>query len=362
MEKKCYIHCIVNVLIICIIYSYICPYIVPNTTAGHDYHALRAKSTKQSSAGRALRDNMFSQLPEGSRRWVAAERNQSPALSFHYTVRAWQRQAFGDADKYLTQMIGEEQDDLHKTSSAGDVKRYREEWNKLRSGDITEEAFLRNVDIYELSKVSEYITADPREAAILHHYIYSNLPSYYDDLRRLERRKMYKALLRPEAGRPDALERFMSIFNKEHPRSLIFQQEKTPTAIETKGILHKKDPLMLVLIYSASQDSFVNFIDNTVLKWQHGSQAHFGKEDKYIIARLGKIRPNTRKMGALNRLVKEGRIYVPDAAIFGNDNKGGLIRWMARGIYPVNNTDVIPATQLDLFEYNKVRRLIDVAA
>ena len=307
-------------------------------------YAFRAKSTKQSSIDKALRDSMFSQLPEESGRWVAAERNQSPAaLSFH--------------------LIGEEQDDLHKTSSAGDVKKYREEWNKLRKGDITAEAFLRSVEIYELSKVSEYITANPREAAILHHYIYNNLPSYYyDDLRILELRKMYKALLRPETGAPNALERFMAMFNKEHPRSLIFQQERTPSAIKTRGILHKKDLIMLVLIYSASQDSFVNFIDNTVFKWQHGLKVHFNKKDKYIIAHLGKIRPNTRKMGALNRLIKKDRIYVPDAAIFGDDNKGGLIRWMARGIYPVNDTDAIPATQLDLFEYNKVRCLIDVAA
>jgi hypothetical protein len=309
-----------------------------------------------------LRDNIFSQLPDGSRRWVAAERNKYPPLALHYTIRAWQRLAFDGADRYLTEVIGSMQADSAKTSSAGDIGRYRQQWSMLRKGEITEDIFLRSVDLYELAKISDYITADPREAAILHKYLHDSFPDYHDMIKFSERRKMYKALLRPEAGLPHAKQRFLDIFDRAHPRTLMFRIQETERGIITRGILNEKDLMMLVLIYAARQGSLTTLVDNTVLKWRHGKRVHFNRDDKDIISNLGGVRPGTKNMGALNRLVKSPSVYIPEVALYGFNQRPGILRWMADGIYTGIEDIAQPAQQMDLFEFSRPRLLIDQAA
>jgi hypothetical protein len=213
-----------------------------------------------------------------------------------------------------------------------------------------------------LAKVSDYITADPREAALLHSYVYHQLPDYFDLVRFSERRKIYKALLSPEKDADNPRQRFLDIFDKTHTRSLMFRQHERQGIVYTRGILHEKDLIMLVLIHTARNGGLARFIDNTMLRWQHGRPISFNRDDKDIIAFLGDIKPRTKDMGALNRMLKKQRVYIPESALYGANQKTGLLQWLAQGLYAGIPEAVKPAQQLDLFEYNKIRFRISQSA
>jgi hypothetical protein len=318
-----------------------------------------------------IRDNMFNQLPEGSRRWVAAEKNKRPELSFHYVVRAWQRQAFGDADKYLTQMIAEKTPKT-RASSAGNNPDI-ELWYRMRKMEITEHEFLTNVDISSLSNTA-HIIEDPREEAILHHYLERQFHSESHS-RYLERVEMYKALLRPDK-RANGRERFLQMFDENHARSLIFELKTLSNGtVAEKGILSRKDILMLVLLCSAMlTDKYsdpvklIEAIDVDIIPQKRGRPYDIAPEDIQIIKSFIKNREilskivrasngkgkkhNTNINAAFKRLQSKKGIYFPDEAAKGN------IRWIADILYPRTVSDV----EFDLFRENTIRQQIDNAA
>jgi hypothetical protein len=225
-----------------------------------------------------------------------------------------------------------------------------------------------NTDTVTNRSDEAYSITDPRDEAMLHYYR-ERQSDPESHSRYLERVKMYEALLKQ--GQDE--QKFLEMFDSSHPRSLIFKTENRGGVFYERGILHKKDIIMVALICSAmlaDQASdpgiLIETIDLSVLNQTKGTPVSFTSHDIAVIRHFlkntdlnkrvpkpgGNQKAATTLSAAFKRL-ENYRVYLNETYL------ENIVKWAAKKLY----SEQASANRVsDLVSFNRVSHFISQAA